>query len=44
MYQELFQDAIALLEVEFEIPQDSFVELKLMMQDGYFGQKNDERL
>ncbi|MFM2312121.1 MAG: hypothetical protein RLZZ04_1397 [Cyanobacteriota bacterium] len=39
VYQELFQDAIALLEVEFEIPQDSFVELKLMMTDGYFGLK-----
>jgi Domain of unknown function DUF29 len=33
VYQELFQDAIALLEVEFEIPKNSFVELKLMMTD-----------
>ena len=37
VYQELFENAIARLKVEFEIPPNSFVELKTMMSDDYFG-------
>lgn len=37
VYQELFQDAIARLKIEFEIPSDSFVELEAILKDDYFG-------
>lgn len=37
VYQELFQDAIARLKVEFEIPANSFVELEAILKDDYFG-------
>lgn len=37
VYPELYQDAIARLKVEFDIPTNAFVELETMMSDYYFG-------
>ncbi|MGL5836017.1 MAG: DUF29 domain-containing protein [Waterburya sp.] len=36
-YRDLYQDAIATMMFDFEIPQDSFVEVEQILQDGYFG-------
>jgi hypothetical protein len=37
VYQELFQDAIARLEIEFEIPSNCFIELAAILKEDYFG-------
>ncbi|MGL6344674.1 MAG: DUF29 domain-containing protein [Waterburya sp.] len=36
-YYDLYQDAIATMMFDFEIPPDSFVEVEQILQDGYFG-------
>lgn len=36
-YHDLYQDAIATMMFDFEIPPDSFVEVEQILQDGYFG-------
>lgn len=36
-YPDLYQDAIATMSFEFEIPDDSFVEVTQIMEQNYFG-------
>lgn len=36
-YEDIWQDAIAVMGVEFEIPETSFVSLEKIMQNDYFG-------
>jgi hypothetical protein len=36
-YSDIYQDAIETMGFEFEIPEDSFIELEQIMQDNYFG-------
>ena len=36
-YSDIYQDAIATMVFDFEIPEDDFVEVEQIMQDDYFG-------
>ena len=36
-YSDIYQDAIATMVFDFEIPEDDFVEIEQIMQDNYFG-------
>lgn len=36
-YEDIWQDAIAVMAVEFEIPKNSFISLDKIMQNDYFG-------
>ena len=36
-YRDIYQDAIATMSFDFEIPDDDLVEVEQIMQDGYFG-------
>ncbi len=36
-YADLYQDAISTMVFDFEIPEDSFVEVEQIMQNDYFG-------
>ncbi|MEL6441369.1 MAG: DUF29 domain-containing protein [Cyanobacteria bacterium J06621_8] len=36
-YRDLYQDAIATMSFDFQIPQDSFVEVEQIMQQDYYG-------
>ena len=36
-YGDIFQDAIAVMKVDFDLPRNSFVTLEEIMKDDYFG-------
>ncbi len=37
IYTEIYDDAVASRQVEFDIPEDNFIELDRIMQQDYFG-------
>ena len=37
VYPDIFQDAVKSWRIEFDIPDNSFVELDRVMQEDYFG-------
>ena len=37
VYEEIFQDAVSSRKIEFDIPDDSFIELEKIMKEDYFG-------
>ena len=37
VYSEIFADAVKSWQIEFNIPEDSFINLEQIMQDNYFG-------
>lgn len=36
-YSDIYQEAIAIMTCDFDIPQDNFVEIKEIMDKNYFG-------
>ena len=38
-YPEIYSDAVKYMSYDFNIPEDSFVELETIMQEDYFGSK-----
>lgn len=37
IYAEVYQDAVSSWQIEFDIPEDSFIELDLILQKDFFG-------
>jgi hypothetical protein len=37
IYTEVYQDAVSSWQIEFEIPEDSFIDLDLILQKDFFG-------
>ena len=37
IYSRIFQDAVSAQQIEYQIPQDSFIELKQILEKDYFG-------
>ena len=36
-YSDIYQDAIATMSFDFDIPEDSFIEIEQIMEKDYFG-------